>query len=319
MFGGTMSYMAPEHLDAFDKGDAKAQSVDQRSDMYSLGIVLFEFATGKRPSSKAETADVLAMGHSSLATVIRRCLQPEPAQRYQSAHELAEALQGCRELRRIEKELPAAGPLTRAALRHPLAALILLTLLPHVLGSIVNISYNSLRIVSALTLDQQVAFTRLVLGYNLVVYPLCVVCLYWLVRPLWQTNHPLSGGEPSTEDLNARLRKRALSLPFWAVVLSCVGWLPGGLLFPLALHGLAGPLPPNVFGHFLFSFTISGLIALTYSVYGVAFVVLRVLYPRLWGDARGLRQTMAIELATMGGRLRILQIWPARSRSRLPS
>ena len=42
---------------------------------------------------------------------------------------------------------------------------------PHVLGTIVNISYNQLRIVDGLSPIQQNAFRMMVAGYNLVVYP----------------------------------------------------------------------------------------------------------------------------------------------------
>src|SRR6266849_4400090 len=52
VFGVTISYMAPEHLDAFlTRYRAARQAVDERSDLYSLGIVLFEFLTGRLPHS----------------------------------------------------------------------------------------------------------------------------------------------------------------------------------------------------------------------------------------------------------------------------
>src|SRR5205823_5193638 len=89
---------------------------------------------------------------------------------------------------------------------------------------------------------------------------------------------------------------------------SLLGWLPGGFLFPLALQLLSGPVHADIFGHFVISFTISGLIALTYSVFAVQFVVLRVLYPRLWGDGRDVRRKAAQELRGVDRRLRILQL-----------
>ena len=75
------------------------------------------------------------------------------------------------------------------------------------------------------------------------------------------------------------------------------------MLFPFGIHRLAGPVGGDVFRHFLISFTISGLIALTYSFFGAQYLALRVLYPVLWTDARDLRQTARAELAGLDSRL----------------
>jgi hypothetical protein len=239
-----------------------------------------------------------------LDRVVRRCLDPRPEARYQTADELARALDGCRELARIETELGPGGPVTRAALRHPFLVGGLLTLLPHVLGSIVNVSYNALRIVGRLTEEQKTTFARLVSGYNLAVYGASLIALYFLVAPVFRAWHGLSRLDGGRVDA---ARGQALRLPRWAVLLSCLGWLPGGLLFPLVLQLLSGPLGPEVWGHFLISFTVSGLIALTYSVLAVQFVVLRVLYPRLWADPRDRRHKAQMELRPVSRRLGLFQ------------
>jgi serine/threonine protein kinase len=323
--GGTLPYMAPEHLDAFNpESPTMSPAVDERSDVYSLGVVLFELLTGRRPFDdpppsggpveslremaarrRTETPSTCSRAEVSpvLDRVIRRCLDPRPEARYQTAAELASALDGCRELIRIEEELGPSGPLTRAALRHPFLMGALLTLLPHFLGSAVNVSYNALRIVGRLTVSQQETFRQLVFGYNVVVYGTCLLVAYSLVAPVFRTWRALAG--PGAVD-GARVeaaRQRALRLPGWAVVLSALGWLPGGLLFPLALDVLAGPLDGETWWHFLVSFTVSGLIALTYSVLAVQFVVLRVLYPRLWNDPQDLRKKTRAELRPVRWRL----------------
>ncbi len=324
-FGGTLAYMAPEHLEAFNR--EAAARVDERSDIYALGVVLYELVAGRRPfrslprgsavwepirgliTERRAGAPALPRrpdGSDALAQVIGRCLEPQPEQRYQTAAELTRALEGCRELRRVAKELPAGGKLVRAAERRPFLWFALLALLPHVLGSVVNISYNALRI--DLTPAQREAFARVTLGYNLLVYPLCLWLLYRLVIPVVRGWRGLTGAAAPEGPQLAELRRLVRRLPWGAALISALGWLPGGLVFPLVIDDRAGPIGAAVYGQFLISFTIAGLIALTYSVLGVQFLVLRVLYPRLWGDGQEFRRQARSELAGLESRLWGLQL-----------
>ena len=331
IFGGTLAYMAPEHLDAFNPAEPAVayDVVDERSDIYSLGVVLHEFLSGRLPfrhiPHRAEEQqalrnmaaerragvppmDLQVPGGEVLERIIRRCLDPDPSRRYQTAAELSRALEGCLEQRCIERELPPAGRLTRAVTRHPFLWMGLLALLPHFVGSVVNISYNMLRIGPSLTAAQSAAFAKVILIYNPIVYAFSGWLIYRLFAPVFRAWRRVTGPDLIESDEADALRRHALQLPRWAALLSLLGWIPGGLLFPLALHWLSGPIGADVFGHFLISFTISGLIALTYSVFAVQFVVLRVLYPRLWGDGQDLRKKVADGLRGIDRRLRMLQL-----------
>jgi serine/threonine protein kinase len=361
-FGGTLSYMAPEHLDAFLSRDRSArQAVDERSDLYSLGVVLFEFLTGCLPHSRASKEEMGLMKIASLAEerrssapsarqenplvpevldrTIGRCLDPHPQRRYQKSGELARALEGCGQLRQAEKEMPAASPITRLAQRHPFLIVILLAVLPNLLGSIVNISYNSMQIVGALEAPQRQMFYQLLIGYNAIIYPICVGIACWLLVPVMRAWRELHGKKSKSEIRNlkkqqateiaentesqpsvlsvapafdqisdvAAMRRRALAFPTWTAGLSCLGWLPGAVLFPFFINLAAGPISSKVFLHFVFSFSISGLIALTYSGMAVQWVVLRVIYPRMWEDGSGFRETARQELTDIDRRLRAWQ------------
>src|SRR5262249_31318883 len=125
--------------------------------------------------------------------------------------------------------------------------------------------------------------------------------------PLTLPSPPSEGGEGRVRGVD-EVRRHVLRWPLWAVILSCAGWLPGGILFPLALHTLAGPLPEGVFGPFLLSFTVPGLTATTSPLFAIQYFVLRVLYPVLWTDARQVRERAAAELRPLDRRLGLFQL-----------
>ncbi|MGE5229973.1 MAG: protein kinase domain-containing protein, partial [Deltaproteobacteria bacterium] len=100
---GTSSYLSPEQ--------AQGRQADERSDLYSLGVVLYEMLAGRVPF-RGETDVAVAMQHISsappnprtlspgvpeaLAGVVMRALSKDPADRYQSADEFAAALRRAR-------------------------------------------------------------------------------------------------------------------------------------------------------------------------------------------------------------------------------
>ncbi len=108
--GGTLPYMAPEHLTAFQGLENK---VDARSDLYSFGVILYELLAGRHPFRlrKGSMEQVLAhyleerraappsvRRHNpavspAVASILQHCLEPDPAQRYQSARQLHEDLE----------------------------------------------------------------------------------------------------------------------------------------------------------------------------------------------------------------------------------
>ncbi|PWT93829.1 MAG: hypothetical protein C5B54_01275, partial [Acidobacteria bacterium] len=95
---GTVTYLSPEQL--------ASQSIDTRSDIYSLGIVLYECLVGKPPFSGEITSVLYRIAHDApdspralgadiqeeLEAIVMQCLEKDPDKRPQKAHEVSESL-----------------------------------------------------------------------------------------------------------------------------------------------------------------------------------------------------------------------------------
>src|SRR5206468_9237477 len=97
---GTVAYMSPEQ--------AEGKAIDQRSDVFSLGIILYEMATGERPFKGDTSLSVLSAVLKDtpralteirpalprdLWRIVRHCLAKDPEHRYQTAKDLRNDLE----------------------------------------------------------------------------------------------------------------------------------------------------------------------------------------------------------------------------------
>jgi serine/threonine protein kinase len=113
---GTPEYMSPEQ--------AQGHRVDFRSDIYALGIVIYEIFTGRVPF-RGETPISTILKHlhdpppleppegaalpPAVRALLKRCLAKDPAERFASAREVAEALRGARSPSRRQQPVPTSA------------------------------------------------------------------------------------------------------------------------------------------------------------------------------------------------------------------
>jgi formylglycine-generating enzyme required for sulfatase activity/tRNA A-37 threonylcarbamoyl transferase component Bud32 len=131
MVMGTPLYMSPEQL-------RSSSEVDARADVYSVGIMLYEVLSGNLPVGMAKPiSEIRPDLPPALDPIVRKCIEADPAQRFQTAAELREAVRGVRVLVDPDFDPDAGSRLYRtgAGARGPsklvgwalLAALVVLT------------------------------------------------------------------------------------------------------------------------------------------------------------------------------------------------
>jgi Tol biopolymer transport system component len=114
MVMGTVGYMAPEQV--------RGQTLDRRADIFAFGAVLLEMLTGRGAFARETPADTMSAilnsdtpdletvsgDLSPLARIVRRCLEKKPELRFQSADDLAFALETISE--RSSGAVPSVNP-----------------------------------------------------------------------------------------------------------------------------------------------------------------------------------------------------------------
>jgi len=311
-FGGSLAYMSPEQLEACNPNHPREPSdLDGRSDIYSLGVILWEMLTGQRPFDDlalAEDRSSLLSGMAAerragiptrlldklppnsppgLEQILLTALAPEAGDRYRHAGHLARNLELCL---KPQTQRLLRPPLRswRQRIRTTLGAVTVLAaavLIPNILFSALNIYYNLKGIVEKLGSSVSDVFRSADLGLiNAVFYGLGLsmgVAWTWPVIRMVASIH--RGNRPPAEQL-APLRWRALSLGHYLALLVFAEWTISGFVFPAWLSFNVGSLEKiglTGFIHFISSQVLFGLLSATQGFFGFTFIMVRALYPAL--------------------------------------
>lgn len=306
-FGGSLAYMAAEHLDAFNPAHPRsADTLDGRADLFSLAVTLWELVTGGRPFGSGDLGPDWKVALTALADrrragptqeavaafpdavpgfrdVLLRCLDADPDRRPATAGEMARELDLC--LRPATRALvrPARSRWRSFVVRHPYLAIYPPGLAPNVLASLFNIEHNR-HIIATWGGDAVTVFPKLIQVVNGVFFPVGIALFGWAMWPVARTLRRLRAGEPVAAADLGRARRWALrlgGLTAWV----CVGcWAVAGVIWPVALAAIVGPhQQPGQHFHFVASLAVCGMIAAAYPYFIITFLSVRALYPALLG------------------------------------
>ncbi|MFE5702512.1 serine/threonine-protein kinase [Rhodococcus koreensis] len=305
-FGGSLAYMSPEQLEACHRGmPGTAADLDTRSDIFALGVMLWELMCGRRPFqdedvSSESLAALEAMLDSrsrdvdpefldqlpadcppSLRRVLLTCLAPKPEDRWSSGAELAQQFDLCLNPRARDLVDPPPNSWRMRLRRFALPILVFGIAVPNALAGAYNYHHNKMLIISNLTPEAQQSFEGIQLVINSIAFPLgAIMLLYWCRYPLL-VPRGLRKGRTYDRQTLARARTDTLLLGDRVVLVVFGLWVIAGIAYPISLQLAAGNVPPGAYVHFIASLIVCGAVSVAYPFFVVAFFAVRCIYPTL--------------------------------------
>ena len=316
-FGGSLAYMSPEQLHASsNSAEIAPKDLDGRSDVFSLGVVLWEMLTGKRPFNDqkershwtvlaAEMADSRAGGLTGeqihqleqvdapdgLADVVSKCLKPDREERYNTAGEVSRELDLCLHPKARQLVDPSPGGLTGLVRRFPMCLVLCVALIPNFILSVCNVAYDWQAIAEPLGI-KFFKFVQMLIALKCVLYGTGIavgVSWAWPVfTAAWRTKQ-------KTLDELKLVRRRALFFGDVVFVVSIGAWMASGFVIPLLLSFAGSQLGVQHWFHISMAHVLCGAIAGVLTTFPLAYLVSRVFYPQfLSTDAISLSDRDAI-------------------------
>ncbi|TWT94469.1 Serine/threonine-protein kinase PrkC [Stieleria varia] len=302
-FGGSIGYMSPEHLRAINAtGLSQPEAVAERSDIYALGILLWElwqgvrpFDTGSSPNSwtQAVTQQLAAreqplvqphrlggVSERVLESALHHALQYAPEDRPGSGSEMAGRLKLALhpDAARLFDPDPDSwqGWLMR---RSPWLVAAVVILVPNVLAMIYGYYYNYWESLKNHFENQVVMrqFNNLAACVNIVAVPLAVLLVFWYTRKVVHELQRVSRGEPLTK----QGLDDTISLASRAGMIGGALWCVAAVLYPIALRMMLPEFTSSEASHFFVSHIICGGVAAIYPFFGMTVYATAAVYPRL--------------------------------------
>jgi eukaryotic-like serine/threonine-protein kinase len=313
-FGGSLAYMSPEQIEAYDPNhDRTPDSLDGRSDVYSLGVVLWELLTGSRPFGEehligswkdtlkklterrkagltpAAVATLPPDLPSGLQTLLTTCLAPNAEDRPSNAGIFARQLELCLKPRVQRLLRPTPGSLRQRLRRWPFWFFVGVGLMPSVVFSVLNLQFNSKEFIPPADTPTNTAIHDFfwnveVPVVNALSFPIAILLVFYVAWSVLKAVGRMGSGKQVPPDDLRRLRGRSLWVGDSAAWMGMALWIISGIVFPFWQHMHFGEIEGVGFAqyrNFLASQIVCGMISSTLTFFLLTFMFVRAYYPVL--------------------------------------
>ncbi|MBX3439526.1 MAG: serine/threonine protein kinase [Planctomycetaceae bacterium] len=303
-FGGSLAYMSPEQLEAAHPARARqADELDGRSDIYALGVLLWELLTGQRPfddgpldggwasavermlNDRLRGVDVRRLEQSdvdcppTLVRILARCLAADRSRRWASGSELAGQLDLCLDQRARSLLDPPTGSWPVRLRPWAVWIVLLANLIPNAFGAVFNFLYVQRSIIPHLLPQTQARFHGLATIVNGTAFPIGIVMIVWLAARIMRGWRRLELESSVPRAPAASLRRECLRLGERCALICVVLWTVAGISYPLFMRLQSLEVSRSDAVHWAASLVVCGLIAVAYPFFGVTYFAVRSLYP----------------------------------------
>jgi eukaryotic-like serine/threonine-protein kinase len=301
-FGGSLAYMSPEQLEACSPAHARsADDLDGRSDLYSLGVLLWELLSGYRPfadenlgggwSEILETMvawrrNGVEIGKLSsiegcptgLLIVLEVCLEPDRERRWSRGLEIARRLELCTSPKASALLFPPRqSPLVR--LRKFLVPIVLfLAALPNIVASAFHYALNRSQLTAGMSHEQHLLFTRTQATIGGIAYAVGAIVLSYLVVSIHRSFRKCEAREATTEESRV-VAQRGIRLGLVVATFILAAWMIAAAVGAISMRVLPLELSTSAMIRFFVWSLMCACVASAYPFFGIAFFALRSLYP----------------------------------------
>ena len=297
-FGGSVGYMSPEHLRAINPSELTPEdSVRERSDLFSLGVLLWELWQGRRPfdccsesdswsevlrdqmdARKRDLLEPVRGGTAServLESTLRAVLSEDAQDRPSSGTEMAGRLRLAMHPEAAQLFDPDEDAIaSRMAGRSPWWFAVSCILVPNIAAGWFNLEYNTHEIMHA---DTREGLYEISIWVNAIAFPLAVGLMVWYARACVRAFERSRNGSPATSgDLVSMLE-----LGHRAAMISGGCWMVAGIVYPILLRVKFPDFSTRDASHFLVSLLICGGVAMVYPLFCWSLLATHVYYPKM--------------------------------------